>query len=526
MGPPPETAAYVVAGRAPARAAPAVIALSGMLMIAAWTFHANRAFYHDDAYITLRYAQNLLAGQGAVWNPGERVQGFTSPLELGLVGALGWAGVDLRQASRAIGVVSLGAMVFAVFWLQWRRRRSDPADPFWAVPVALAGTCCPLIVWSLGGLETVLFCFLVAVGCLLLALERPARWMLPLSAACLGMGFLARPDGLVFAVVSAGWLVMPRRSKRLRNAIVFGVTWLTVVLPYMIWQAHYYGSIVPNTFYAKVNGLWGVRLWSGLSYVGAFALQPPYLLLVPVILLVGGLFLRVWTPPAKYLFSIVLVYCLYVVAAGGDHMPAYRLMLPIVVPLGYLAYLGLRAMVPADHRVGVLAVYAVVLAASALQIWSGALNPRAEDEAATYGRIVGKYIGEAWPAGSLVALNTAGSTPYFAPRLRFLDMLGLNDAHIARRQVDRIRLAGQGLAGHMKGDGVYVLSREPDYIIVGPAEGAPIWQPLFLSDLEISEDPRFAACYQVRQVFLDADGRRISKRRGAIPFAYYQRVGR
>jgi len=34
----------------------------------------------DDAYITFRYAQNLAAGLGFVYNAGERVLGTTTPL--------------------------------------------------------------------------------------------------------------------------------------------------------------------------------------------------------------------------------------------------------------------------------------------------------------------------------------------------------------------------------------------------------------------------------------------------------------
>ena len=34
----------------------------------------------DDSYITFRYARNLLAGEGFVYNPGVRLMGTTTPL--------------------------------------------------------------------------------------------------------------------------------------------------------------------------------------------------------------------------------------------------------------------------------------------------------------------------------------------------------------------------------------------------------------------------------------------------------------
>ena len=35
-------------------------------------------FVQDDAFITYRYARNLARGEGLVFNPGERVEGYTN----------------------------------------------------------------------------------------------------------------------------------------------------------------------------------------------------------------------------------------------------------------------------------------------------------------------------------------------------------------------------------------------------------------------------------------------------------------
>src|SRR5881394_385774 len=45
--------------------------------IAAWIAIGDGA---EDAYITYRYAHHLATGNGLVYNPGERVMGFSSPL--------------------------------------------------------------------------------------------------------------------------------------------------------------------------------------------------------------------------------------------------------------------------------------------------------------------------------------------------------------------------------------------------------------------------------------------------------------
>ena len=137
------------------------------------------------------------------------------------------------------------------------------------------------------------------------------------------------------------------------------------------------------------------------------------------------------------------------------------------------------------------------------------LNPRSLDPAALYGTIVGQYIAKAWPAGSLIALNAAGSVPYFADDKRYIDMLGLNDATIAHRilSVGDIEWRSVPLIGHLKGDGAYVLSRAPDFIIPGPAEGLVLVPGLpaqFLGDRELSSSHVFRDGWRLCQARLTA----------------------
>jgi hypothetical protein len=45
------------------------------LVLCATCFFLNCRFFHDDSFISLRYALNLADGNGIVWNPGEKVEG-------------------------------------------------------------------------------------------------------------------------------------------------------------------------------------------------------------------------------------------------------------------------------------------------------------------------------------------------------------------------------------------------------------------------------------------------------------------
>jgi len=493
--------------------------------LGAMMLYANLAFYHDDAYITLRYARNLINGAGVVWNPGEYVQGYTNFLHLLLVSGLGGLGIDLVVASRVVGVAALLSLV--VLLLFWSRRGEDENTArFRHVPAILVMTSAPMLVWSVGGLEGTLFSVLVAAGCLLflrgLDGEAGAQVFIA-SGACLGLSFLTRPDGVVFIALSACWLLLdrPRRHGR-RKLMGFLGGAVFVMLPYVIWQSLYYGDVFPNTFYAKTGAPLPLRLRSGWSYLVEYAITPPFLPLLVLGSLVYATATKRWDKPLCYLSLSITAYTGFVVFVGGDHMQAFRLFLPLVALMSLVIARTPSKLIEERDHLAVAVITAVLLTLSTLQLSDRTINPRGEDPAAFVGSIIGKHIARSWPEGSLVALNTAGSTPYYAGRHRYVDMLGLNDPQIAKRQIDHIELRWQLVPGHLKGDGSYVLDRRPDFVIVGPAEGTLVSQPWFLSDLELSRDPRFTDHYEIATVALDQDGRVVEE--DGLVFTYYRRM--
>ena len=69
----------------------AVAACLAMLLL--WSARAR--WITDDALITFRYVDNLIAGDGLVYNPGERLEAFSSPLFVLLLAPLALVGADL-----------------------------------------------------------------------------------------------------------------------------------------------------------------------------------------------------------------------------------------------------------------------------------------------------------------------------------------------------------------------------------------------------------------------------------------------
>ena len=501
------------------------LALAYAAGLGATILYANRAFYHDDAYITLRYARNLIDGAGVVWNPGEYVQGYTNFLHLLLVSGLGWLGIDLVVASRVVGVAALLSLVVLLF-IWSRRADAESRSGLGHVPVILVMTSAPMLVWSVGGLEGTLFSALVTAGCLLFLLGLEGRLGISAfiaSGVCLAGSFLTRPDGIVFLSLSVCWSLLDRRSGQKRwDLIGFLGGAALLVLPYVIWQSLYYGDIVPNTFYAKTGAPLPLRLRSGWSYLLDYAFTPPFLPLLFVGALAYASAAKRWDKPLGYLSLSIAGYAGFVIFVGGDHMQAFRLLLPLVALMSLALARAASKLIEGRGPLAVASVSAALLLLATLQLSERTINPRGEDPAAWVGSIVGKHIAQAWPEDSLVALNTAGSTPYYANGHRYVDMLGLNDPQIAKRQIDEIELRWQLVPGHLKGDGRYVLDRRPDFVIVGPAEGTGVSEPWFLSDLELSRDPRFADEYQMARVALDHDGRVVP--RDGLVFTYYWRT--
>ncbi len=74
-------------------------------------------FISDDSFITLRYARNLVQGEGLVFNPGERVEGFTNMLWTLLLSLCGVIGIDLLAAARILGVVAGLATIILTYRL-------------------------------------------------------------------------------------------------------------------------------------------------------------------------------------------------------------------------------------------------------------------------------------------------------------------------------------------------------------------------------------------------------------------------
>jgi hypothetical protein len=298
-------------------------------------------FTVDDALISLRFARNVATGLGLVYNPGDRVEGFSNPLLVLLEAAAFRAGWDGIIFSKALGLVAY-AVILLLLLARVRRRAS--VDGGFAVlataAVAIAGASFGLTFYATSGLETVPF------GALLLALvlvssARPtsvAPWLILILVA------LSRPEGLAYALVPAlaAWLERRTEHGDGRRGIIAGLVIsglaLCVCLAARWW---YYGSLVPNTFYAKMpwthdvgeSTLWPLR---GLDDIADFSRAVSLPLLVVTLAL--GVPHRSLSRPAHLSLATLAIGLLFQKWAGGDWMIGARFLVPLI-PIATLIWI-------------------------------------------------------------------------------------------------------------------------------------------------------------------------------------------
>lgn len=74
-------------------------------------------FVQDDAFISFRYAANLIAGHGLVFNPGERVEGYTNFLWTALMAIPHALGIDPIDFVNLAGLITFPLGLAATYQL-------------------------------------------------------------------------------------------------------------------------------------------------------------------------------------------------------------------------------------------------------------------------------------------------------------------------------------------------------------------------------------------------------------------------
>jgi hypothetical protein len=223
-----------------------LLALALVALLAARSPH----FIPDDAYITFRYARNLAAGEGFVYNSGERVLGTSAPFWAILlaISRIIAPGLDTAVVAQVISIafyLLAGVLVFLI--VRWDLCKSIHARPTVAVAWGLLAAALWLssqqaVDSALSGMETALFAFLILLAAHAFECSAHIR-----AGTVLGLALATRIDAIVAIVCLVIWCLVHKR----RSIMPVLGSAFALALPWYFFSWLYFGSLWPNTVVAK-----------------------------------------------------------------------------------------------------------------------------------------------------------------------------------------------------------------------------------------------------------------------------------
>jgi arabinofuranosyltransferase len=404
------------------------------LVLLAITLAITQSSGIDDAYISYRYADNLVAGHGLVFNVGQHVEGISNLLWTLLLAGLNGLGVSLPLAGSLLGIVALIVVVVLTRLVAITYGVSPLAAMTTAAAVAITTD---LVASATMGLEGGLVA--VCVLCVLfLWFRRDTAAEVGMVVAITALG-AARPECLVLgAVLVVVRLLVP--GVRMSRRLLVAVASIAGLLAIEVFRVVYYGELLPMSVTAKrdigVSPLTYLpeHVRAGLTYLGhAIALPLLVVVALGVALLVlerrsGASSTRRGSSSRRCLPLLVVAGFGLVLplVTGGDWMPNSRLIAPYIPVLYLLVAVALSSI---NSAIALRAAIVVPLA-MALVSPHGLPLQGGSGDAAWDG--IGRSLEQTKLASRPVATTVLGRVGYWAPDVRFTDMSGLTEPAVAR----------------------------------------------------------------------------------------------
>jgi len=316
---------------------------------------------NDDAGISFAYAHNFIHGYGLVSQRGvPPVEGYSNPLWTFLISPLfAFASVDPTPSMKLLSI----AFVVACFLLLARTIRILIDDE----SIARRVTTCVLlfialntsfVVWTTSGLENPLYAALIALMALCCAEwfaradGRTIRVAAMAGAAAAALA-LTRPDGIIFAPafpVIAAYVALREKawSRLVKPLTIFAVTAAAPLALYLFFRRAYFGSFLPNTYYAKggptlqdvtdLLALTGRTIDRTLELFGSLFASWSGLAVLLLILTVTATVARTASARVVALLPMLIASWAAFCLLPRDWMAEYRFATPFIVMLPLVAF--------------------------------------------------------------------------------------------------------------------------------------------------------------------------------------------
>jgi len=282
------------------------------------------SWVEEDAFITLRTSYNFIHGYGLRWNIAERVQTYTNPLWMFLL-----AGTHALVKNPYIALITLSMVVSALtmFILLTRIPQNDFGV---LLAFSILGLSKAFVDYSTSGLENpASHLFAVCFGAYYLqrgkSFSDGDRFTLSLIA---GLSAFNRMDTILFYLPVLIALFRQQPTKRTLRFMLAGFS------PFIIWEIFsviYYGFLIPNTYYAKLNT--GIPLNESLAqgifyFINSLGWNP--ITLTIIFSALGLTFINKHKEEALLALGIVF-YLVYILYIGGDYMSGRFFSTPLIL---------------------------------------------------------------------------------------------------------------------------------------------------------------------------------------------------
>ena len=443
----------------------------------------------DDAMISMRYAKNLAEGFGPVWNSGEApVEGFTNPL---WVAFMAFFHLFPIPASKMSLPIQISGAIFLILNLFVVKQIASSLITNRIVPILsiiLTALYMPLNNWGLQGMEVSALTLMttLAVWMVIKSLEKDK--FSPWPYIILAFGTLVRIDIIVPYLVILAYLFIIR-PKWIPNNLGWGLGLLVVfMIGQTLFRLGYYGDILPNTYYLKMEGFPLVlRIKRGLFVLSEYIVQMNWVLfLLPFLYLIFQ-----WDKNTGLLALIVLGQVAYSVYVGGDaweHQGGSNRYISIGIPLFFVLFTYcihqiIRAVASFTNSkllskttlfnlsTAIFVLFSMYnfnfflrTAPRTIETWILKRQPIFVEGNKEYLRIV-QAINQFTTPNARLAVVSAGSIPYFSERPS-IDLLGKNERTIAHQPNHFPSSVKDIRPGHMKWDYDYSIGQlRPDVVV-------------------------------------------------------------
>ena len=397
----------------------------------------------DDAFITFRYAENIAAGNGFVYNTGERVQGTSTPLFAMLLAVCKMIGIETVTASLVLSIVSFVLSIWLVFLLT-KEMHSATAG---IVAILFLLTSGRFMLWQMQGMETPLYCFVMLVA--LYAIRKRNWFFLPVL-------MLVRMDGAILiasALIAFAFQLYPAQKEFTKKFTLllfskegksFFLASMLLLLPWCIFAQLYFGDVFPQSMIAKQAHVQAVSRWWMVKY---FSLNPLFLLALFSPLVWKKTDVRTLTISRAMWFFLFLYLGAFTIVAHGEEYDWYTVpMFPIISILSAIVLIrGIDFMSEYFSRNRSRARFAVQLGCAILFAIYQAFFFRREYIGKQYwaevietNRILcGEFVKKNFPESSLVCAGAIGHIGYIT-QMRTIDWLGLVSPQATGKTIDEV----------------------------------------------------------------------------------------